>query len=97
LFGLDQTRIKWVTCLKKCACFFWACFIRIAKRSNFVEEFFSIRALFRRENSTEQPELFERVDDKPSSTMFFAICAGHNSISDDAICDDAFLTKLYIV
>jgi hypothetical protein len=29
--------------------------------------------------------------------MFFAICAGHNSISDDAICDDAFLTKLYVV
>jgi hypothetical protein len=30
---------------------FWAYFIRIAKRNNFVEEFFSIRALFRRENS----------------------------------------------
>jgi hypothetical protein len=39
------------TCLKKFACFFWAYFIRIAKRNNFVEEFFSIRALFRRENS----------------------------------------------
>jgi hypothetical protein len=39
------------TCLKKCACFFWAYFIRIAKRNNFVEEFFSIRALFLRENS----------------------------------------------
>jgi hypothetical protein len=31
--------------------FFWAYFIRIARRNNFVEENFSIRALFRRENS----------------------------------------------
>jgi hypothetical protein len=29
--------------------FFWAYFIGIAKRNNFVEDFFSIRALFRRE------------------------------------------------
>jgi hypothetical protein len=42
---------KWVTCLKKWASFFWAYFIRIAKRNNFVEEFFSIRAFFRREKS----------------------------------------------
>jgi hypothetical protein len=28
---------------------FWAYFIRIAKRNNFIDEFFSIRALFRRE------------------------------------------------
>jgi hypothetical protein len=31
--------------------YFWAYFIRFGKRNNFVEEFFSIRALFRRENS----------------------------------------------
>jgi hypothetical protein len=42
---------QWITCLKKCAWFFWAYFIRIAKRNNFVEEIFSIRALFHRENS----------------------------------------------
>jgi hypothetical protein len=30
---------------------FWAYFIRFGKRNNFVEEIFSIRALFRRENS----------------------------------------------
>jgi hypothetical protein len=47
----DLNKYKWVTCLKKFACFFWSYFIRNAKRNNFVEEFFSIRALFRRENS----------------------------------------------
>jgi hypothetical protein len=31
-------------------CLFFAYFIRIAKRNNFVEEIFPIRALFRREN-----------------------------------------------
>jgi hypothetical protein len=35
---------------QKMCLFFWH-FIRIANRNNFVEEFFSIRALFRRENS----------------------------------------------
>jgi hypothetical protein len=42
---------KWVCFLKQCACFLLAYFIRIAKRYNFVEDFFSFRALFRRENS----------------------------------------------
>jgi hypothetical protein len=36
---------------QKLCLIFFAYFIRIAKRNNFVEEFFSIRALFRRENS----------------------------------------------
>jgi hypothetical protein len=31
--------------------FFCVYFIRLGKRNNFVEDFFSIRALFRRENS----------------------------------------------
>jgi hypothetical protein len=48
---LDVPNAEWVTCLKKWASFFWAYFIRIAKRNNFVEEIFSIRAHFRRENS----------------------------------------------
>jgi hypothetical protein len=42
---------QWTTCLKKKVYFFLAYFIRFGKRTNFVEETFSIRALFRRENS----------------------------------------------
>jgi hypothetical protein len=48
--------------------FFWAYFIRIAKSNNFVEEFFSIRALFagktRFENSkvTAFPVLWKKIN-----------------------------------
>jgi hypothetical protein len=36
---------------QKMCLFFWAYFIRIEKRSNFVEDFFSIPAPFRRERN----------------------------------------------
>jgi hypothetical protein len=36
---------------QKMCLFFWAYFIRITERNNFVKDFFSIQALFRRENS----------------------------------------------
>jgi hypothetical protein len=52
--GLDHkfnTEFEWTTFLKFFFLVFWAYFIRFGKRHNFVEEFFSIRALFRRENS----------------------------------------------
>jgi hypothetical protein len=42
---------QWQLASKK-SLVFWAYFIRFGKRNNFVEEFFSIQALFRRENST---------------------------------------------
>jgi hypothetical protein len=35
---------------QKMCMYFWAYFIRMAKRNNFVEVFYSILALFRREN-----------------------------------------------
>jgi hypothetical protein len=49
--SLSLIKAQWVTFLKNVLVFFWANFICIAKRNNFVEEFFSIRTLFRRENS----------------------------------------------
>jgi hypothetical protein len=36
---------------QKMCLFFWAYFIHIEKRNNFVADFFSIRVLFRQENS----------------------------------------------
>jgi hypothetical protein len=50
---------------QKMCLFFWAYFIRIAKRNNFVEEifsepFFAEKTQSENSNQPEQPELFER-------------------------------------
>jgi hypothetical protein len=37
---------EWVCFLKKCVCFFFAYFIRIAKRNNLAEEFFQFEPFF---------------------------------------------------
>jgi hypothetical protein len=48
---LGEFEIQMGNLPQKMSLFFWAFFICIAKRNNFVEEIFSIQALFRRENS----------------------------------------------
>jgi hypothetical protein len=50
LLCLIPPRSQWVTCLKNCACFFLL-FYSYCKKKALCRRIFSIRALFRRENS----------------------------------------------
>jgi hypothetical protein len=65
----------------------WAYFIRFEKRNNFEEDFFSIRALFRRENSLFSNcsfRIFKAFDDFelfPTFSQFF-LCNLHRVSSD---------------